>query len=102
MEKQKTPNSQSNLEKEKWSWRNWAPRLLSILQSYSHQIAIKTEIYKKRNTNQQNRIEILEINSCTYGQLISTKEARLYHGEKIVSSTSGTRTIGQLRVKELS
>ena len=23
--KQKTPNSQSNLEKEKWSWRNQAP-----------------------------------------------------------------------------
>ena len=25
METQKTPNSQSNLEKEKWSWRNEAP-----------------------------------------------------------------------------
>ena len=25
METQKTPNSQSNLEKEKWSWRNQAP-----------------------------------------------------------------------------
>ena len=25
MEIQKTPNSQSNLEKEKWSWRNQAP-----------------------------------------------------------------------------
>ena len=26
METQKTPNSQSNLQKEKWSWRNEAPR----------------------------------------------------------------------------
>ena len=25
METEKTPNSQSNLEKEKWSWRNQAP-----------------------------------------------------------------------------
>ena len=25
METQKTPNSQSSLEKEKWSWRNQAP-----------------------------------------------------------------------------
>ena len=25
METQKTPNSKSNLEKEKWSWRNQAP-----------------------------------------------------------------------------
>ena len=36
MEIQKTPNSQSNLEKEKWSWRNQAPQLQTILQSYSN------------------------------------------------------------------
>ena len=37
METQKTPNSQSNLEKEKRSWRNQAPWLQTILQNYSHQ-----------------------------------------------------------------
>ena len=37
METQKTPNSQSNLEKEKRSWRNQAPGLQTILQSYSNQ-----------------------------------------------------------------
>ena len=37
MDAQKTPNSQSNLEKEKRSWRNQAPRLQTILQSYSNQ-----------------------------------------------------------------
>ena len=37
METQKTPNSQSNLEKEKRSWRNQAPRLQTIPQSYSNQ-----------------------------------------------------------------
>ena len=49
MEAQKTPNSQSNLEKEKWSWRNQAPRLQTILQSYSKQdimvLAQKRNIY---------------------------------------------------------
>ena len=37
METQKTPNSQSNPEKEKWSWRNEAPQLQTIPQSYSNQ-----------------------------------------------------------------
>ena len=37
METQKTLNSQSNLEKEKRSWRNQAPRLQIIPQSYSNQ-----------------------------------------------------------------
>ena len=37
METQKTPNSQSNLEKEKWTWRNQAAQVQSILQSYSNQ-----------------------------------------------------------------
>ena len=36
METQKTQNSQSNLEKEKQSWRNQAPRLQTIPQSYSN------------------------------------------------------------------
>ena len=37
METQKTPNSQSKLEKGKWSRRNQAPGLQTILQSYSNQ-----------------------------------------------------------------
>ncbi|WP_309049012.1 hypothetical protein, partial [Escherichia coli] len=37
MEPQKTQNSQSNPEKEKWSWRNQAPGLQTILQSNNHQ-----------------------------------------------------------------
>ena len=37
METQKTPNSQSNLEKEKWSWKNQAPQIQTIPQSYSNQ-----------------------------------------------------------------
>ena len=37
METQKIPNSQSNLGKEKWNWKNQTPWLQTILQSYSHQ-----------------------------------------------------------------
>ena len=37
METQKTLNSQSNPKKEKWSWRNQASGLQTILQSYSNQ-----------------------------------------------------------------
>jgi len=37
METQKTPNSQSSLEKEECSWRNQPSWLQIILQSYSHQ-----------------------------------------------------------------
>jgi len=37
METQKTPNSQSSLEKEKWSWRNQTSWLQMIQQSYSHE-----------------------------------------------------------------
>ena len=37
METQRTPNTQSSLEKEEWNWRNQPFRLQFILQSYSHQ-----------------------------------------------------------------
>ena len=33
----KTSNSQSNLEKEEWNWRNQPARLQALLQSHSHQ-----------------------------------------------------------------
>ena len=36
METQKTLNNQSNLEEGKQNWRNLAPCLQTILQSYSH------------------------------------------------------------------
>ena len=36
MEIQKTSNSQSNLEKEEWNWRNQPARLQALLQSHSH------------------------------------------------------------------
>ena len=40
MEIQKTLNSQSNLEKEEWNWRNQPAQLQAILQSISHQDSV--------------------------------------------------------------
>ena len=53
MEKQKTLNSKSSLEKEKWSWRNQTPWLQTILQSYSHQYStVLTPKLKYRSMEQ--------------------------------------------------
>ena len=71
LEAQKSQNSQRHPEKEKWSWRNQAPGLQTILQSNSH----KTTWYwhKDRNTDQWNRTESPELNPRTYSQLIYDK-----------------------------
>ena len=55
METQKTPNSQRNLEGKKWSWRNQAPRLQTILQSYSNQDNIILAQKQKHRSMEQDR-----------------------------------------------
>ena len=55
METQKTLNSQSNLEKEKQSWRNQAPRLQIILQSYSNQDSMVLAPKQKYRSMEQDR-----------------------------------------------
>ena len=44
LEAQKTQNSQSHLEKEKWSWRNQTPWLQTIQSSKPYGTGTKTEI----------------------------------------------------------
>ena len=55
VETQKTLNNQRNLEKEKWSWRNQAPRLQTILQSYSHQDNMVLAQKEKYRSMEQDR-----------------------------------------------
>ena len=71
METQKTPNSKSNFEKEKRSWRNQAPGLQTILQSYSNQDSMVLAQKQKQTSTEQDRMP--KINPCTYGHLIFDK-----------------------------
>ena len=70
METQKTPNSQSSLEKEEWSRRNQPLGFQIILQSYSHQDGMAPAQKQKYRPMEQNSPEI---NPCTYGYLIFDK-----------------------------
>ena len=45
----------SNLEKEKWSWRNQAPGLQAILQSYHHQDSMVLAQKQKYRSMEQDR-----------------------------------------------
>ena len=71
METQKAPNSQSNLEKEKWSWRNQPSCLETILQSYSHQDSMVLAQKLKFRPMEQNRKP--RENPRTYGYLVFDK-----------------------------
>ena len=55
METWKTPNSQSDLEKEKGSWRNQAPWFQTILQSYSNQDSMVLAQKQKYTSMEQDR-----------------------------------------------
>ena len=55
MEIQKTPNSQSKLEKEKQRWRNQAPWIQTILQSYSNQDSMVLAQKQKYRSIEQDR-----------------------------------------------
>ena len=51
----KTSNSQSNLEKEEWNWRNQPARLQALLQSHSHQDSIVLAQRQNYRLMEQNR-----------------------------------------------
>ena len=55
LETQKTQNSQRHPEKEKWSWRNQAPGLQTILQSNNHQNCMVLAQRQKYRSVEQDR-----------------------------------------------
>ena len=55
MEIQKTSNSQNNLEKEEWNWRNQPALLQALLQSHSHQDSMVLAQRQKCRSMGQNR-----------------------------------------------
>ena len=58
MEIQKTLNSQSNLEKEEWNWRNQLASLQALLQSHSHQdsmVLAQRQTYRSMEQNRKPR-----------------------------------------------
>ena len=64
MEIQKTSNSQSNLEKEEWNWRNQPAGLQTTLQSHSHQdsmVLAQRQIYRSVDQNRKPRDKSMSI-----------------------------------------
>ena len=55
VEIQKTSNSQSNLEKEEWNWRNQPAWFQALLQSYSDQDSMVLAQRQKYRSVEQNR-----------------------------------------------
>ena len=85
METEKNPNSQNGLENEEWSWRNQASWLQVILRNYSHQdsmVLAQKQKYRPMEQDRKARNKPMHL----WVPYFLTKEARIYNGEKTVSS----------------
>ena len=96
-ETQNMPDSQSNLEKEKWRRKNQIPWLQMILQSYSNQNNMVLAQKQNYRPMVQNRKCKDKPTSLCY--LVCDKRGR-NSAEKTASSISGAGKSGQQYVKE--
>ena len=95
METQKTPNSQSSLEKQEWSWIPTSDYTTKLQSSRQYGTSSKTEI-QTNGTIQKAHKET----HAPMGTLVLTKQARICNGAKTASSINGAGNIEQLHVKE--
>ena len=98
MEPEKTPNSQSNFEKENQSWKHHNPGLQDVLQSCNHQDTMVLAQQQTLRSMEQNReprnglTNVWPTNLCKAGKNIQWK--------KTVSSANGAGKTGQQHAKE--
>ena len=85
METQKTPKSQSSLEKKEKSWKDQPSWLQIILQSHSHQDSMALAQKQKYRPMEQDR----KPRNKPIGTLFLTKEASIYNWAKTASSING-------------
>ena len=83
----RTPNGQSNFEKVKQSWRNQAPWLQTILQSYSDQNSMVLAQKQKHRWVEQDR-KLRNKPIYLWSVIPLMKEVRIHNKEKAVSSIS--------------
>ena len=81
LEEEKTWNSQRHPEKEKWSWRNQAPWIWTILQSYNHQnsmVLAQRQKYRSVDQDRKPRIKPRHLRSTNLwqGRQVYTMEKR--------------------------
>ena len=109
MEMQKIPNSQSNPEKEKWSWRNQAPQLQTIPQSYSNQdsmVLAQKQKYRsmvKESKVFMSKVQLMIKNWKMLGSNFSFSKARrkACHSEKVRVKYGSKQTLELLSLKEV-
>ena len=98
METPKYLSSQSNFEKEEWSWRNQPSWLHVILQSYSHQdsvILAQTQKYRPMEQDREPRNKPMHLCIPYFWQ----RRQEYTMGQR-ASSISGAGKTGQLYAKE--
>ena len=96
----KNSDSQSNLEKEEWNWRNQPAWLQTILQSYSHPDSVVLAQRQKYRSMEQNRKPRDKSTHLWTPHLWQRRQEWIYNGEKTISLTSGAGKTGQPLVKE--